>query len=175
MSVEDDEEAEAGEARSGRGELMQVVLGVGVFAFAGPVLLGLVLFLGVIAVSVGYDAVEALIEGRRFDPTISAAFATGVMLVVMRFGWAVVWGGLLVPNALCGAAIALKRAMTGGAGLGFVVATGIVVGVIADLAFLWPGLGFFAGTRFVTFAGFVVAGSLIATLACWHLAGLRRR
>lgn len=157
---------------SGGRELFQITVGVAVFVLVGPLVLGAVLFLGVIATSVIADAIDSLALGRRFDPSTAMVVATGLMLVVLRFGWIIVYGALLLPTAAAGAAIGLRHVVFGPAGWRFAAATGLAVGLVSDIGVVGYGLPLAGGLRIGIFAGWVVIGSLAATLACWRLAAL---
>ncbi len=101
--------------------------------------------------------------------------AIGLTLVVLRFGWTAVWGMLIGPSAISGAVIALRRLVTGGASLRFAVLTGLLVGISADIVVVGYGIRFVGATRIGIFAGWVIIGSLAATLACWRIASSGRR
>ncbi len=157
---------------SGKRELFEITLGVVLFVFVGPLLIGLVLFLGVILSAVIGNAIDALALGRRFDPQTSVVVAAGLMLVLLRFGWLLVYGALLAPSAAAGAVLAARRVVFGPGGWRFAAATGLAVGLIADLGVVGYGYGLLGATRTAVLAGWVVIGSLVATLACWRMAGL---
>ncbi|MBZ9936704.1 hypothetical protein LB518_10390 [Mesorhizobium sp. BR1-1-16] len=157
---------------SGGRELFQITVGVALFVLVAPLVLGAVLFLGVILTTFAGDAIDALTIGRRFDPTTSMVVATGLMLVLLRVGWLMIYGALLLPSAMAGAAIAVRQILFGTVGWRFAAATGIAVGLIADIAVVGYGHPFLGATRIALFAGWVVLGSLIATLICWRVASL---
>ena len=157
---------------SGSAELLRISVGIAVFALIGPFILGAILFFGAIATAVIGNAIDSLHLGQRFDPSTAIVVVTGLMLVMLNFGWPVLYGMLLLPSAASGAAIALRHAIAGPAGWRYAIATGLAVGLVADIGvvgFGWPIVG---GTRIGIFAGWVVLGSLTATLACWRVASL---
>ncbi len=164
-----------GDTGSGRGEALQVAVGVALFVLVGPIVIGVVLFLGIILSTVIGDAVDALALGRRVDPETSMVVATGLMLVVLRFGWLLVYGALLVPLGLAGAALAIRQVVFGPASWRFAAATGLTVGLIADLGVVGYGHALLGTVRIAVLRGWVVIGSLIATLACWRLAAMTPR
>lgn len=157
---------------SARRDFFEASIGIAVFVIGGPLVLGLVLLVGIVAANLAGDAVESLAGGRRFDPAASVTVAIGLTLVVLRFGWTAVWGMLINPSAVSGAVIALRRLLTGGASLRFAVLTGLIVGIAADIVVVGYGIRFVGATRIGIFAGWVVIGSLAATLACWRLGGV---
>ncbi|SHG73550.1 hypothetical protein SAMN02745157_4718 [Kaistia soli DSM 19436] len=157
---------------SGGRELFQITVGVALFVLVAPLVLGAVLFLGVIVTTFAGDAIDAMTLGRTFDPTTSMIVATGLMLVMLRVGWLMIYGALLLPSAAAGAAIAVRRILFGAASWRFAAATGIIVGLIADVAVVGYGHSFLGATRIALFAGWVVIGSLVATLICWRIAAL---
>lgn len=163
------------ERLSARRDFFEASLGIAIFVIGGPLVLGLVLLVGIVAANLAGDAVDSLVEGRRFDPAASATVAIGLTLVVLRFGWTAVWGMLIGPSAVSGAVIALRRLLTGGVSLRFVVLTGLIVGIAADIVVVGYGIRFVGATRIGIFAGWVVIGSLAATLACWRIAMSGRR
>ncbi len=165
----------AGDATSARREALQVAVGVALFVLVGPIVIGLVLFLGILLSTVIADAVDALHLGRRIDPETSMVVATGLMLVVLRFGWLLVYGALLVPSSLAGAALAIRQVVFGPASWRFAAATGLAVGLIADLGVIGYGHALLGTVRIAVLAGWVVIGSLVATLACWRLAAMTPR
>ncbi|MCX5480919.1 hypothetical protein OSH08_18105 [Kaistia geumhonensis] len=163
------------ERPTARRDLLEASLGIAVFLIGGPLVLGLVVLVGIVAANLAGDAVDSLAEGRRFDPAASVTVAIGLTLVVLRFGWTAVWGMLIGPSAVSGTIIALRRLVTGGASLRFALLTGLVVGIAADIVVVGYGIRFVGATRIGIFAGWVVIGSLVATLACWRAAAAGRR
>ncbi len=174
MSQSEQVEAAPKRISAGR-DLLEASVGIAVFVVGGPLLLGLVLLVGILAANLGGDAIDSLAKGTRFDPAASVTVAFGLTLVVLRFGWATVWAMLIGPSALSGAAVAIRRLLTGGASLGFVVLTGLVVGIAADVVVVGYGMRFVGATRVGIFAGWVVIGSVFATLTCWRLAAMAPR
>ncbi len=75
-------------------------------------------------------------------------------------------------TALSGAVIGLRHLVLGPGGRRFAIATGLAVGLVADLGVVGYGWPLVGGLRIAIFAGWVAVGSLVATLACWRLAAL---
>lgn len=156
---------------SGGRELLQILTGLLVFALLGPLVFGLVLFFGVIATTAVADMIDWFVTGRPFDPATSLVVVSGLMLVVLRFGWVLVYGALLAPPATAGAILGLRRLVLGPAGWRAAVAIGLTVGLVADIGVVGFGWSTLGPLRVSLLAGWVVIGSLAATLVCWRIAG----
>lgn len=133
------------------GQMLGLVGTLVVFAILGPPIGGLV-----VIASLAAQIPDATTEG-----------ATAVFLAMLIWGWWVSYPLGVIPALAAGVAIGIKRAWGDGAGFVFAAATGIVVGLVWTFGFmetyeseadwdLMPGL---------------LAGSIVATLACWLITG----